>query len=288
MNTSLTELIRLACLWEATIPKPGNVHPDASFDDLTYDDFVHSAEAIAPILGTSENKRVGELVLHAAQATMKAVGKNTNLGIILILAPLAVAKRQSKPVDTVLEQLGVQDAIDVYQAIRVMQPGGMGKVPEQDVSDIPTITLLDAMRLAEDRDLIARQYSIGYHDVQQLLLPHLKQKYLHFSLDHECINVHASLVLSVQSAFLTGIAEMGETLIRRKCGEAVEKTAQLHARQILQSGWPRTEHGLDLFQQFDTWLRADGHRRNPGTMADLIAATLFLALEEGVIPPIAP
>lgn len=288
MKTSLSELTRLACLWEATIPKPGNVHPHASFDDLTYDDFVTSANVIAPILGTSKNKRIGELVLEAAQATMKAVGKNTNLGIIIILAPLAVARREGKLVSTILEEMGVQDAIDVYRAIRVMQPGGMGKVSEQDVSDIPTITLLEAMRLAEDRDLIARQYSNGYRDVLQLLLPHLKQKYVHFSLDHECINVHASLVLSVQSTFLTGIAELGETLIRRKCGEAVEKQAQLHARQILQAGWPRSEQAMDLFQQFDTWLRTDGHRRNPGTMADLIAATLFLALQEGVIPPIAP
>lgn len=288
MNTPLSELIRLACLWEATIPKPGNVHPHASFDDLTYDDFVLSAEAIAPILGTSKRYRVGELVLNAAQATMDTVGTNTNLGIILILAPLAVARRQAKPVNTVLEQLGVQDAIDVYQAIRVMQPSGMGKVSEQDVSDIPTITLPDAMRLAEDRDLIARQYANGYQDIYQLLLPHLKQKFHHFESDHECVNVHASLVLSVQSTFLTGIAELGETLIRRKCGEGVEKTAQLHARQILQAGWPRSEHALDLFQQFDVWLRADGHRRNPGTMADLMAATLFLALAEGVIPPKAP
>ncbi len=285
MNTPLAKLIELACIWESTIPKPGNVHPHASFADLTYDDFVRSADAIAPVLGTSKPRRVGELVLRAAQATHHAVGKNTNLGIILILAPLAVAYQQDQPVDVILEQLGVQDAVDAYHAIRLMQPGGMGKVTEQDVAEQPTLTLLEAMRLAEGRDLIARQYSKNYHDVYQLLLPQLKTMYQHYwpQIEHQ-----AALQLAVQCTFLVGIATLGETLIRRKCGTAVEHEAQAKAQQILEAGWPRTEEGQELFKQFDAWLRADGHRRNPGTMADLIAGTLFLAYQHGAIPAIAP
>ena len=36
----------LACLWEATAPKPGNVYRGADFDDLTYADFITSAAVI--------------------------------------------------------------------------------------------------------------------------------------------------------------------------------------------------------------------------------------------------
>ena len=38
------------------------------------------------------------------------------------------------------------------------------------------------------------------------------------------------------------------------------------------------------FREFDAWLRADGHRRNPGTTADLIAASLFAAFRDGILP----
>lgn len=283
------EIVELACLWEATVPKPGNVHPEAAFVDTTYDDFVLSARAIAPVFRGADALSVGQLVLQAVQATRQAVGKNTNLGIILAMAPLAKASDELD-IPNILEQSSIADAADVYEAIRLAQPGGLGQAASQDVLEQPTVKLLEAMRLAADRDLIARQYITGYRDVLELLLPRLETELIKRLPQGECHSLkwwRSTLqngsswplaVQAIQSTFLHGLATLGDTLIARKCGVAVMQEAQTRAAQVLLSGWPDRETGLKAFDEYDAWLRADGHRRNPGTMADLIAATLFLLL----------
>lgn len=286
------EIVELACLWEATVPKPGNVHPEAAFVDTTYDDFVLSARAIAPVFARADVLCVGQLVLQAVQATRQVVGKNTNLGIILALAPLAKSSDESA-ISGILRQLSVVDAADVYEAIRVAQPGGIGKAASQDVQEQPTVTLLEAMRLAADRDLIARQYVTDYRDVLKVLLPTLEAELMARSPDREWNSIEwwryairrntvnwPIACQAIQATFLHGIANLGDTLIARKCGIAVMQEAQQRAAQVLESGWPETSTSQQAFDGYDAWLRADGHRRNPGTMADLIAATLFLMLQQ--------
>ncbi|HMO37270.1 MAG TPA: triphosphoribosyl-dephospho-CoA synthase, partial [Gemmatales bacterium] len=160
-----------------------------------------------------------------------------------------------------------------------------GKVDEHDVTQIPTISLLEAMHHARDRDLLAKAYCTRYHDVFEVLLPFFEAKYHWFSrIWNNPLFFRAVLYRAVQATFLHGIATLGETLIRRKCGTDIESEAQSRAKEILDAGWPETRAGLALYIQYDAWLRSDGHRRNPGTMADLMAAVLFLALEKGVIP----
>lgn len=284
------ELVELACLWEARVPKPGNVHPGAAFVDTNYNDFVLSAQAIAPVFARADVLSIGQLVLQAVQATRQAVGKNTNLGIILSLAPLAKADNESA-IPGILQQLTVTDAADVYEAIRVAQPGGLGKAASQDVQEQPTVTLLEAMRLAADRDLIARQYVTDYRDVLEFLLPTLEAELMARSPGREwnslewwkCAirrnHIHWPIASqAIQATFLHGIATLGDTHIARKCGIVVMQEAQQRAAQVLRSGWPQTDSGKNAFDDYDAWLRADGHRRNPGTMADLIAATLFLMM----------
>lgn len=270
---TIATCVELACLWEAYVPKPGNVHPGSSFQDMSFQDFVGSAQAIAPIFAQSELLSVGELVRDSVIATQAAVGKNTNLGILLLLAPLAKAQEPtSEAIHVVLNELTIRDASLVYLAIRLAQPGGMGQVDSQDVADEPSITLLEAMQMAEGRDLIARQYATAFHDVFTVLLPVL-ESYL-----------PQAPIVGVQHAFLMGLAELGDTLIARKCGPAIAAQAQAQAWKVLEAGYPHIPASQDAFQEFDRWLRADGHRRNPGTMADLIAATLFLALTRGTMP----
>jgi len=290
LSNTNQELVELACLWEATVPKPGNVHPGAAFVDTTYNDFVLSARAMAPVFAQAESLSVGQLVLQAVQATRQAVGKNTNLGIILALAPLTKARNETA-ISGILQQLTLADAADVYEAIRVAQPGGLGRATSQDVQEQPTVTLLEAMQLAADRDLIARQYVTGYRDVLELLLPTLEGE-LSKRLTHREWGSHewwqktlqnesSSWPLAaqaIQAAFLHGLATLGDTLIARKCGVSVMLEAQQRAAQVLKSGWPEMQKGLQAYHDYDAWLRADGHRRNPGTMADLMAATLFLML----------
>lgn len=272
----LQAAIETACLLEATARKPGNVHPQASFPDLTYSDFVRSASAAAPALAAARVLGVGPAVLEAVTATRQQVAANTNLGIILLLAPLAaVAPNQSlaSGIPDVLGRLTVEDAASVYAAIRAARPGGLGKVDEQDVAGAPTETLRDVMRLAADRDLIARQYVTDFRLVLESGLGHLAA----------CADFERDWEESIIGLQLRLMAGHPDSLIARKCGVQLAEEASRRASDMLAAGWPQTPAAHRLLGEFDTWLRADGHRRNPGTTADLIAASLFAALREGVI-----
>ena len=156
---------KTACLWEATARKAGNVHPTASFHNLIYDDFVHSAEAIAPVLGHARQQTLGTTIVTAIRATRAVVTTNTNLGIVLLLAPLAQAENMRSDLEPNLQQATVADTRQVYEAIRLAQPGALGKVQEQDIVDEPTQPLRATMALAAERDQIARQYANGFRDV---------------------------------------------------------------------------------------------------------------------------
>jgi triphosphoribosyl-dephospho-CoA synthase len=268
------ELIRRACLLEVTARKPGNVHPGASFDDLNYDDFVHSAEASSGWLARAGELGVGTAVLRAIEATRRVTATNTNLGIALLIAPLAAVPRDTPlraGIEDVLERLTVSDAAAVYRAIRLAAAGGLGNVADQDVASRPTVTLREAMGLAADRDRIARQYVTGFADVldfgTQTLLDWTRR--VGDDWESAVIGLHLSL-----------LAEWPDSLIVRKCGPDVAKQCSERAREVLQTGWPETADGREALTGFDQWLRVDGHRRNPGTTADLVAAILFAALRD--------
>src|SRR3954451_22999460 len=82
---------QLACVLEASAEKPGNITPRHDFADTTYEDMLRSAIALGPELGRAAQRGVGATVLAAVQATRRVAGANTNLGIALLLAPLARA-----------------------------------------------------------------------------------------------------------------------------------------------------------------------------------------------------
>ncbi|HMC88222.1 MAG TPA: triphosphoribosyl-dephospho-CoA synthase, partial [Gemmataceae bacterium] len=133
--------VQLACIWEATARKPGNVHRYADFADLTYLDLLHSAAAIAPVLNAASLFGVGKIVLEAVKATHRVAPTNTNLGIVLLLTPLAAVPssedlRHGLP--RVLDRLDVADARMAYEAIRLAAASGLGRVPEQDIREEPT------------------------------------------------------------------------------------------------------------------------------------------------------
>ena len=158
-----------ACLAELDAPKPGNVHRFAPGHRMEVKDFIRSAEAsAAPIAAKGE--RIGIRVRAAVEATLSAVQQNTNLGIILLCAPLAAAAEAPdaalRPaLERVLDGLDRADAQDVFFAIAVANPGGLGRAPRHDVNAPATVTLREAMAEAADRDRIARQYVTTYEDV---------------------------------------------------------------------------------------------------------------------------
>lgn len=276
---SLGAMATLACVWEVTAAKPGNVYRGADFGDLTLADFLTTAAAIGPVMDRADELCVGELILQAIRASHAAVATNTNLGTVLLMAPLAKAAggglRNKLP--SVLGELTVEDAALAYEAIRLAQPGGLGEADVGDVAQPPNVTLLEAMRLAADRDLVARQYAHNFVDVLE-------------SADAIAARVEQGTPLAeaIVWAQLELMARRPDTLIARKCGPAVAQESSDRAAMALDSIASDTAPGErpDLraaCAELDFWLRADAHRRNPGATADVLAAALFTLLVEGRI-----
>jgi triphosphoribosyl-dephospho-CoA synthase len=271
---SVGQCAELACLLEVTARKPGNVHRGADFEDVRYVDFVVSAVAIAPALNQAEELGVGPTVRECIRRTRDLVGSNTNLGIVLLLAPLAAVpsdQRLAAGIGAVLERLTIADAQAVYEAIRLARPGGLGHVPEQDVAGEPTEHLRSVMQRASQRDLIARQYVNGFQEVFHVGLPILTSPQI------ESANWEEAIIL----CHLELMARHPDTLIARKRGELEAAEAARRAADVLVAGWPRADDSRRRFAELDAWLRAVGHERNPGTTADLVTASLFAALREG-------
>ncbi|HJZ55451.1 MAG TPA: triphosphoribosyl-dephospho-CoA synthase, partial [Gemmataceae bacterium] len=170
-------MIPTACIWEVMSRKVGNVHPNAGFADIDCVSFLLSAAVITPNFGYRKDYQyIGETILECTRRTRAVVGSNTNLGILLLLTPLAHpgARMSSEWMSTMVlnpEFCSRHDARLVYEAIRIANPGGLGESPEQDVHDEPTVTLLEAMKLAADRDMIAQQYANGFADVFEFGVP---------------------------------------------------------------------------------------------------------------------
>jgi len=270
-------LAQVACLLEATARKPGNVHRSRDFDDAHYLDFLLGAAAIAGPLDRAAGSGVGRAVLESVEATRRVVATNINLGMILLLAPLAAVPPDvplREGVGAVLDATTVADASLAYRAIRLARPGGLGRAEEgQDVVDEPTVPLDRAMRLAAGRDLVARQYASGFADVFDRFLPALRAS----------IVAGRPLETAIVVAYLDFLADHPDTLIARKRGEATAAEASGRAAAVLESGWPDAPGSTATLAGFDDWLRGDGHARNPGATADLAAAGLFAALRDGTI-----
>ncbi len=277
-HAQLSEWIRTACGMEVACPKPGNVGPQQPFSHATAEDFLRSADAVAPVLSHAERQPLGQTILQAVQATRSVVSHNTNLGIILLTAPLAAVPPEQSLVagiTRVLDSLTVEDSRLVYQAILLAEPGGLGTADQQDLHCQPTVSLRECMRLAADRDMIARQYANEFQEVLCLGVDLLR----------ESRQVTASQSQQITWVALKYLAEFGDSLVARRCGREVSAKVRTLAAQVLADGWPASQESRVRLEQFDQFLRADGHRRNPGTTADLIAALLFSALREGWLVP---
>jgi triphosphoribosyl-dephospho-CoA synthase len=266
----------LACLYEATAAKPGNVHPRARFDDLSFAEFVTSAVVIGPIFDRAPEIGVGQTVLDAVRVTRDAVGTNTNLGTLLLLAPLAAVpggQSLSTGIGDVVGGLTADDTKHVYDAIRISCAGGLGRAEQADVCFDPPagINLVQAMRLAAERDCVARQYTNGFADVFQGTAEWIA----------EALAREMPLGEAVVLTHIRQLAKCPDSLIARKCGPQIAAEATRRAATVLEL----ETHGQSDFRKalndFDSWLREDGHRRNPGTTADLVAAGLFVLLREG-------
>lgn len=258
-----------ACLDELRAPKAGNVHDFADGHGMRVSDFERSAEATRGWMARP-GAPVGERVRGAIAATRAAVACNTNLGIVLLSSPIASAAERGgaelRPaVEHVLDQLSVEDAARVFEAIVLAAPAGLGDAAEHDVRAPATVTLLDAMRGAAHRDRIAWNYAHGFADVFDLGIPTLRAALLKWD----------DWPWAVAAAHFAFMAAFPDTHIARehgiKAAEAAQReAAEIHARLM---GAEKPARLLGEILALDRRLKELGH--NPGTSADLTVATVF-------------
>jgi triphosphoribosyl-dephospho-CoA synthase len=268
---------QLACLLEVSAPKPGNVSPGRHFHDTRYEDFLVSAVAIGPAMAAGELS-LGAAVRAAVAATRRVTPRNTNLGIVLLLAPLCRAARQPgggplrERLRRTLAETTVADAAAVYEAIRLAAPSGLGATRAQDVAAPPTVTLRDAMALAAERDSVAREYVTDFEITFGLGAPALRK----------ALADGLAWTDAVVEAYLAILAAVPDSHVARKLGPQVAEAISIRAREVQSRGGIRTAAGRAALEAFDAELRDERNTRNPGTSADLTAAAICVVIfEEG-------
>lgn len=269
-----------ACLDELVAPKPGNVHLFADGHRMTAEDFVRSAAAAAGPL-TARGAKVGARILGAVEASLDAAGANTNLGIILLCAPLAAAAEAGgdlrQVLRRVLDTLDRGDADFTFRAIVRASPAGLGRAEHHDVFAPAIVSLREAMAEAASRDRIAQQYVTGFADVfergETLLAARLA-----------ATSDRPLATLGVYLAFLAAfpdshiVRKYGATVAARICTAASPIEAMVRCATRLDDVLP------DILA-WDAKLKDEGI--NPGTSADLTVATLFVHRLRSVLPPAA-
>jgi triphosphoribosyl-dephospho-CoA synthase len=278
---------QLACLLEASAPKPGNVSPGRHFADLRYEDFLASALAIGEPMARAGEQGVGATIRKSVEATARWSRSNTNLGIVLLFAPVARAASQlgSDPLmrgdsrgltlqvmlRRVLDATTVDDAREAYAAIRMACPGGLDRAEAQDVSTEPTMTLVEVMQLASHRDTIASEYATGFAITFGTAVPVLERA------RHDGLPWDDAVV----ETFLTLLAAAPDTHIARRSGKSLAHQVTARAQRVLAEGGVRSEAGRRAIDDMDLALRDEKNSGNPGTTADVTAAAIFVVLLGG-------
>lgn len=262
-----------ACDLEIRAIKPGNVGDHAPGHDMEAEDFRRSAlVSVSPL--TNMSLGLGERVYQAVAATREAVGCNTNLGILLLAAPLIAAFHQQQTDETlsgrltqVLLSLDEVDADWLFRAIVLAQPGGLGGAPQGDVNEAPRLSILEAMALAEERDFIARQYTRSFTDIFQTAVP----------LYHSRLSLGDSEEWATAAVFLGLLSQYKDSHVERKFGTACadQVTRQASSVYTLLAGPVDPKKVLGPLLDLDREFKARGI--NPGTTADLTVATLLAA-----------
>ena len=264
-----------ACTLDVAVRKPGNVSLASAGHGMQARQFIASAVAAAGPL-FEPGAPVGRRIEGAVAASWAAAGCNTNLGIVLLCAPIAAAAEgragvAAADLAAVLARLDIDDAAAAYRAIAQANPGGLGQAAAQDVHAAPSVSLREAMALAADRDMIARQYANGFRELFEAAAL-VRQPGFSLMVVRDPADVDAALAAQVQRVYLHWLAGWPDSHIVRKHGEAVAQTVMRAAQAWRGVQEPQRE---PAYAAWDESLKAAGI--NPGTSADLTVATLLLA-----------
>lgn len=240
-----------------------------------------------------EEVEIGKHMRLAVEETQKwQRGGNINLGTVLLLSPLSVsagislatgtvnAKRLRENLGYVLTNTTSQDAVELYEAIAAIKPGGLGHSPEFDVTDSRStsdilerqITLLDLFKISSDWDDVSREWVTDFEITFGIGYPAF------FDTLKETNDVNIATV----HTYLTILSHVQDTLIKRKAGQGPAELVSKKARIILKEGGLLSQEGTDLLWKLDDQLNKKKGLLNPGTTADLTAASIMVALLEGL------
>jgi triphosphoribosyl-dephospho-CoA synthase len=305
----VSRCLELAVLLEVSAyPKPGNVHRTVDFEETRYEHFLASAVAVAPHfkhaaeqgIKISEGKisptnvGIGKVIKDAVKSvSLWQSDGNTLLGAVILLSPMAVAagmlfkeefslSKLKKNMEVIVESSTPMDAVNVYDAIEIAKPSGLGKAPKLDVTDPASkqkildeqVTLFEVFKIASTYDSIASEWVNNYPITFNLGHPYFTQQ-LKETMDVNTATVHT---------FLRILSEVPDTFISRKVGATNAKKISAEAGRILERGGLTTPTGRNLLQKFDQKLRDPEHKLNPGTTADITEAVLAVSILNGYRP----
>jgi triphosphoribosyl-dephospho-CoA synthase len=306
----ISKCLQLAIMLEVSSQKPGNVSFTSSFEKTRVEHFLASAVAAGPTfqeaayLGTSVAEKrldvgkvgLGQLIKDCAvDVDAWQRGGNTILGTVMLFVPIAVASGMTpieedytlalsvlrKKIASVVKSTSAWDSVHLYEAVGIANPSGLGDAPDLDVTNPASkerllkenVSLFEVFKIASAYDDICYEwvnnYSITFDSSYPYLMTQLESKPLNIAVVH---------------TFLKILSERPDTFIARKVGKEKAREVSIEAKAILELGGLETAKGKKSLKEFDKKLRSKGNSCNPGTTADLTAATLALCTLSGYRP----
>jgi triphosphoribosyl-dephospho-CoA synthase len=307
----ISKSLELAILFEVSADKPGNVNLVVGFEGTRYEHFLASAVAAGSYfeLAAERGIEVSQGKLNVSNVGLGRIikdcvadvnawqhGGNTLLGTIILLSPIAVAagitptKREHifeipklrENLKRVVESTTPDDAVNIYEAIKIANPSGLGKAPELDVNDPGSVSriveenvsLFQVFQIASEYDMVCSEWVNNYPITFNIAYPCLMEQ----------IEDAKDLNVAIVHTFLKVLGEYPDSFIARKVGIGKAREISSAAKEVLKLGGLETSEGKRRLSEFDKKLRESSNLLNPGTTADIIAAALGLCVLGGYRP----
>jgi len=307
----ISKCLELAILFEVSADKPGNVNLVVGFEGTRYEHFLASAVAagscfewaveqgVAVSSGkiSVSNVGLGRIIKDCVtDINSWQRGGNTLLGTVILLSPIAVSAGMTptkeeyifevpklrENLKRVVESTTPEDAVNVYEAIKIANPSGLGKAPELDINDPNSVnrivkenvSLFQVFKIASEYDRVCSEWVNNYPITFNIAYPYLMEQ----------IRETKDLNVAIIHTFLKVLAEYPDTFITRKVGIEKAREASFMAEEVLKRGGLETSEGKSRLSELDKELRKSSNLLNPGTTADIIAAALALCALSGYRP----
>jgi triphosphoribosyl-dephospho-CoA synthase len=256
-------------------PKAGNVDREHDFQDLKYEHFlISAASSYSALVQIAKDGEIGRGIFKAVETSIRwHKAGNVHFGAFLLLAPLLSAWKgndMSEVVETATENLkrtSYEDSLYVLKAFemsdaRVLNTGNFS-LRDSSIGEVlkrKKVNLYEWMQKAPPENLIAKELTGGYG----------------ISLEGARFILNSQLDVNEVVVFLYHelLSKYPDPLVISKAGVDMAREVMILARKALESANPVRE-----FRRLDEYLLA--RNLNPGTIADFVVSSLYLAISEG-------